>query len=175
MENYLILKRNKLQSSFKRGGSIFLKGEGFTLIELLIVSAFLMLVGSVGFFTLRNQQLGNLESDARIIISRLSEAQSRARAGVQGTDWGLYFNNATPSSAFYALFQSSAYTTSTETYYLSNSIEFQTPASGATTSIAFTKLTGRTGATSSIVIRLKNNTSINKTITVRAQGQITSD
>ncbi|MDI6734239.1 MAG: prepilin-type N-terminal cleavage/methylation domain-containing protein [Patescibacteria group bacterium] len=149
--------------------------RGFTLIELMIVAVFLMIIGSIGFFTLRNQQLGNLESDARIIVSRLSQAQARSRAGVSGNSWGIYFDNITPSSAFYALFQGSLFTTSTETYFLSNTIEFQTPTSGASSSIIFAKLTGKTNMTSTIVIRLKNNTDIAKIITVSAQGQITSD
>jgi len=175
MKNYLIFKKNKRQLFFNYyQENIFLKNKGFTLIELLIVSAFLMLVGSIGFFTLRNQQLGDLESDARIIVSRLSQAQTMAQAGVQGSGWGLYFDNTTNDSAFYALFQGSVYTTSTETYYLSNAVQFQIPATGASTSIAFAKLTGKTDTpTSSIVISLKNNTNITKTITVSSQGQIT--
>lgn len=139
--------------------------NGFSLIELIIASAFFFLVGSMALVIMNNQSRGALESDAHIILSRLADAQSRAIAGVDGTAWGIYFDNASTPTV-YALFQGTTYTGASSTYYLSSSVEFGTPASGATTTTVFTKLTGRVSATSTIVVRLKSSTAEQKTITV---------
>ncbi|MBI5732762.1 prepilin-type N-terminal cleavage/methylation domain-containing protein [Candidatus Jorgensenbacteria bacterium] len=144
--------------------------KGFTLIEMIIVMAFLVVVGALLVSSLNNQALGNLDGEAQIISSRLSQTQTRAMGGVGGTSWGLHLNNVT--SSFYALFQGSTYVTPIDTYYLSNTIQFQTPATGASTTIVFDKLTGKTTGTSTIIISLKSNSSITKTITVSATGKI---
>lgn len=145
--------------------------KGFSVIELIIVVAFLGLIGASAVFFLRNQFLGTLESDSQTIKARLQETQIRAISGLEGKQWGIHFdNNATPP--FYALFPGASYSTASSTYFLSNLVEFQTPGAGATKDIIFNKLSGATTATDSVIIRLKNNTSQIKTITVSAQGKI---
>jgi len=121
----------------------------------------------------RNQVVGDLESDAQIIALRLTEAQSRAISGNAGSGWGIYFDNS-GSAPLYSLFLGTTYSAPSSTYYLSNLTQFQTPASGATSTIAFVKLTGRTATTttSTIVLQLRNDTAKTKTITVSTQGKI---
>lgn len=149
------------------------KNEGFTLIEIFVSLSILVLIGSGLFFLLKNQASGSLQSNAEIISARLSEAQSRAIAGVSGNTWGIHVDNVIATSSFYGLFEGTTYTTTTYQYQISNAVEFQTPASGASSTISFARLTGRINATSTIVIRLKSNTSETKTITVSPTGEIT--
>lgn len=148
-----------------------MKNKGFSVIELIIVIAFLSLLGASAVFFLRNQFLGTLESDSQTIKARLQEAQVRAISGLEGVSWGIHFdNNATPP--FYALFPGASYSTASSTYLLSNLVEFQTPAGGSAKDIVFNKLNGTIATTTSVIIRLKNNTSQIKTITVSGQGRI---
>lgn len=150
----------------------FQNKNGFTFIELLVVVAFLALASSAVFFILKNQSFGNLESDGQIIAARLLEAQTRAIAGVNGSSWGIHFNNVTSSAPWYALFQGATFTEGAETYYLSGSVEFQSPAASTSTDLIFTRLTGRISTSTSIIVRLKTNTSEKKTITVTTEGKI---
>lgn len=152
--------------------STYSSKHGFTLIEFFVGVTILIIVGASLFFVLNNQSIGQLQSDAEIISSRLSDSQSRAIAGVNGNAWGIRFDNTNSSSPFYTLFEGASYTTSTNTYYLSSTIEFQTPTGGATVNVAFAKLTGKISATSTIVIRLKSNPTNTKTITITPSGEI---
>lgn len=145
--------------------------NGFSVIELIIVVAFLGLLGSSAVFFLRNQFLGTLESDSQTIKARLQEAQIRAIAGLEGQSWGIHFDNAA-AQPFYALFPGVSYSAASSTYILSNLVEFQTPGGGVAKDIIFYKLNGAIATTTSVIIRLKNNTSQIKTITVSAQGRI---
>lgn len=147
--------------------------KGFTLIELIITITFFAIAGAFLVFNLRNQFLGNLESDAQIISSRLAETQSRAIAGLEGNGWGIHFENATNTTPFYAIFPGTSYTQASSTHFLSQVIEFQSPTSGSSTDIIFNKLSGTVATTTSVIIRLKTDTSKTKTITVTAQGKIT--
>lgn len=145
--------------------------SGFTLIELIIVVAFLGIAGALTVVLIRNQLLGSLESEVQAIRSRLQEAQTRAIAGVEGTHWGIYFNNAS-SAPWYALFPGSSFSAASSTYFLSRIVEFQAPASGTSTAVIFSKRTGTVTTTASVIIRLKNDTAQTKTITISSQGRV---
>ncbi len=149
------------------------KRNGFTLFELIIV---ILVVGGVVLASMsifNNQLLGNLESDAQIIGVRLEEAKIRATAAIENSPWGIYFDY-TSSTPSYALFPGSSYSVASDTYFLSNLVEFETPASGASTTVLFEKRTGflSPAVTSTIVIRLKSSPSSTKTITINPQGNI---
>ncbi len=146
---------------------------GFTLIELMLVVGFLSVVAAMALFSFRNQSTGTLESEASIIASRLALAQSYAIASVNGKQWGIHFNNVNNTSPFYALFNGSTYTSASSTYYLPSIVNFQTPASTASTSIVFSKFTGKIDSASSIVIGLTSDSSQTKTIVVSPEGKIT--
>ena len=147
------------------------KKKGFTLVEFLVALGILLFLGISAVLLLKNQSLGNLESDAEAIASRLSEAQSRAIAGVENRQWGIHFENT--ANPFYALFNGPSYSAASTTYYLSAFVEFQSPASGTSTDIIFTKLSGTISAATSVIIRLKSNTTQTKTVTVSSQGKTT--
>lgn len=147
--------------------------NGFSLLELIIVIGILVMIVPGMLFILRSQILGNLDSDSLIVSARLTDAQMRAIAGVGGSNWGMHFENPATSSPFYAIFAGTSYAgVASSTYFLSNAIEFQSPASGAATDIVFNKLSGTAMSADSIVIRLKSDPSMTKTITVTTGGKI---
>ncbi len=147
--------------------------SGFSLIELIVVVAIIAITAAGLVYTIQNQSLGNLNTDAQGIADRLAEAQSRAINAVDGVGWGVRFDNTTPGSPKYSIFAGSSFSSAWSTYYLSNVVEFTTPASGATLDVAFKKRTGRVTSTSTIVIDLRTSTSTQKTITVSPNGNIT--
>jgi type II secretory pathway pseudopilin PulG len=145
--------------------------DGFTIIELLLAVLMFGFILRSASFIFQNQLLGNLESDGQLILARLNEAQARSMSTLGGVSWGIRFNNSsTPPS--YSLFQGSSYVSASSTYYLSGSVEFQTPAVGTSTDVIFTKRSGTITATATIIIDLKGNTSSIKTITISPQGNI---
>ena len=149
-----------------------MKRRGFSLIELIMVVAIVSLIAASAVLLLRNQLLGNLESDTQIIVDRLQESQARAIAGVNGTAWGIHFDNAT-TTPYYAIFSGASFTAPSTTYYLSGLVQFSQPKSGSTSDIIFNKLTGTAATTGTIVLKLATSASSTKTISVSTQGQIT--
>lgn len=149
------------------------RSAGFTLLEFIIVAGVLIMLLAGMVFVVRNQILGNLESDAAIIAARLGETQARALAGVDGAAWGMHFENPLSSPPFYSLFAGSSYpSAASSTYFLSSSVEFQTPAPGGSTNIVFNKLSGTIASTATVVIRSKTDPLRTKTIAVTAEGKI---
>lgn len=147
---------------------------GFSLIELIIAVAFSAILAASGLFILRNQFLGVLDADAEAIKNRLLQAESQAISGMEGMSWGIHFNNVTSTEPFYALFAGSTYISASTTYYLSGLVEFQNPAPGASSAVVFHKLSGFVSSTASTTIRLRNDSTRTKTITVSAQGLISA-
>ena len=138
------------------------------IITLLVIGGAILASASI----FRNQLQGNLESDSQIIANRLSDAQARALAVLENSAWGIHFDYVS-TTPFYAVFPGTTYSVASDTFYLSGLVEFQTPASGASSNIVFAKRTGMLTATATVVIGLKNSTSNTKTITVSPQGFIT--
>ncbi len=148
--------------------------KGLTLLEVLISIGVLAVLAVAGVSYLRNTvQSANLDSTAKNIISTLRDARSRAIAGESAMHWGVNFVNSSTAGYYYELFStpstySSASTTVDSTYYLPGTIIFSSPASGATTTIIFNKITGIT-ATSSVTIKLENTTA---TISISPVGTV---
>jgi len=149
------------------------KNAGFSLIELIITLAILAFTVSSALFIFQNQLIGNLGSDGQIIVDRLEDARSRAISGVNGSAWGIHFDNAS-STPFYALFRGTTYSAASSTFFLSGLVQFSTPAANTTTDVVFGRLTGALSATSTIVISLKTNSTLKETITINPQGSVTA-
>ena len=145
--------------------------RGFSLIETIISIAIIAFAMASAIVIFRSQLVGNLASDSQIMADRLQDARSRAVAGVNGTAWGIHFDNNT-TTPYYALFTGSSYTAATATYYLSGLVQFTVPAQGTTTDVVFTRLTGNTAGTTTIVLRLAGDASSTKNIVVSPQGSI---
>lgn len=149
--------------------------QGFTLIEIIIVisiSAVLALVVIIGLSNFLTRQ--TLTEDTRQLVAALREAQSRAVNRVSGSNWGIHLENAVSDRDSYALFSGSLYANqASSSYFLASTVEFSEPIAGAAKDVVFVKGSGllNTSATTTI-LRLSNNTSLTKTITINADGSI---
>lgn len=150
---------------------------GFTLIEFILMIAFLAIVASSLSYLLQNQYLGTLDSNTELIETALSDAQLRSIDAVQGTGWGIHFDNTVSSTPLYSLFPGSSYASASTTYYVSKNIRFCYPSAGNSLDIAFKKNNGKntTNSRQALTIELNSDDSHSnqKLITVSAQGTIT--
>lgn len=151
--------------------------RAFTLVELLIVVAIVAVIAIVtltNFFGASKSQ--NLTGTGSEIVALAREAQSNAMSGYQGTAWGIYFSNATNTKPFYAIISSSTYSTGTvvSQYPLPSDVAFATStlATGATTTVAFSPVSGATTASTTITIYSVQNPSLVYNITFHAMGQV---
>ncbi len=96
--------------------------QGYTLIELVVVVAIIALFFAIGFASLSamyKTSLTRAGSDA--LEAALSTAAERARAGSQGTSWGVYFayDDITRIPTEATVFSGTSYATRNVTYDLS--------------------------------------------------------
>jgi len=145
--------------------------KAFTLLELLIVVGITTILAGVGISTYINQQRAKLlDTSVQEIVGYLRYAQQKSIAQESSNQWGIHFGNPSLGDDFYALYTGSGYTFPEETRYLPKGIEFETPATGSSSSISFIKLTGTSaaGTTQSITIE---SIVINSTTTISVSGQ----
>lgn len=152
--------------------------KGFTLIELIVVFGILILLSVVAFASLAGRKTSvDLTSTSQQVATLLRNAESDAMEQEGDVPWGVYFSNATNTSAFYALFTTS-YSTATvvSRYLLPSTVWYQTStlATGATTSIIFSPVTGFSSASTSIGFYMpKQSASFSSTISISSSGQVT--
>ena len=154
--------------------------KGFTLVEIVIVLALMIAVGAVVF-----SNLGTRKADTDLIAtdqqigSLLHVAESNALAQQSDAAWGVYFSNVTSATTtpFYALFTTS-YSTSTivgSPYLLPSTVSFTTStlASGATTSVIFSSISGTASASMTIGLYMpKQTAAFSSTISIASSGSI---
>jgi type II secretory pathway pseudopilin PulG len=158
--------------SFPDYGPVF-SSRGFTLIETIFVAAIGIILASVMFASLTNQSaIQNLDFAASSLVSYLRDAQERARGQQSGLEWGVQLNNSSGSQGYYVLFSGPTLTSTTSVAYLPLAVEFSNPASGFSKEILFSKQTGLPVASNTIILRLVNDPSRTKTITVNLNGSI---
>ena len=132
--------------------------SGFSLLELILVIGILVIIsGVVSPFLFGGKTSIEVEEEAKKIAGVLRLAQNKAMSREDGLSWGVHFDNITSTEPFYDFFQGNSYTagTSTERYYLSGVVVFQTPASGTSTAIIFIKRSGSlaNGTTTTIAVK----------------------
>jgi prepilin-type N-terminal cleavage/methylation domain-containing protein len=150
--------------------------SGFTLIELMITMTIIAIMGIATFITLQGQKNSNDVTDTtKQVASLLREAQSDSMAQEQGATWGVYFSNAT-SGPFYSLFINSYSTSTTQggQYRLPATVGWKSSflASGATTTIMFSQISGAASASTTVGISLFAQSSFSSTITVASSGAV---
>ncbi|MCD6412151.1 prepilin-type N-terminal cleavage/methylation domain-containing protein [bacterium] len=146
----------------------------FTLTEFLIVMAIVAAIAGFGIFNFYPYwRSKNLEGMAEKIAIFLENAKAKSMVQENGSSWGVHFENPTSSQSFFSLFYGS-YSTSTtiQTIYLPNQIEFSDPSDGNFKEIIFEKITGKTGTSTQIKIYLISSPSEQKTIEVNSFGKI---
>lgn len=135
------------------------KRGGFSLIELSIVIVFVGVVSVVAVTTLwSSRSKTEIDSSAKQIVALLREAQSRSVAQEDNSVWGVYFENSTATTPFYALFKGSSYSSSSVVTrkILPGRVQFPTSSisSGGTLTITFTKTSGIPSTSTSISLQL---------------------
>ena len=156
--------------------------SAFTLVELLISITILAILAGVGFINLANyKQQQDLNSAAQEIVGVLRNAQNRSLSqeatSTTGTggSWGVYFNNPTGSgNDFYELFQGANYSNGTvvSRSNLPSNVQFDIPASGSSSTVIFSPITGLPNAALTIKISLISKPTSSSTITINTNGKI---
>ena len=149
--------------------------RAFTIIELIITVSLIAIIASVGFVNLvgyRERQSVKLASSGLVAVLR--DAQNRSISEEQGVRWGVHLENPAGSANFYDLFPGACYSTSSIAgrAILSSGVVFGSIASGASTTIIFSTLTGFPSASATIIISLASNNSVSSTITISSNGTI---
>ena len=152
--------------------------HGFTLVELLVILGIMIAVGAIVFANLGPRRVDtDLVSTTQQIGALLRQAQSDAMAQEADVAWGFYFSNVTSTAPYYALYKTS-YSSSNVVgalYRLPSTVAFVTStlASGATTSITFSSITGTASVSTSIRLYMpKENTAFSSTIRVASSGSV---
>jgi prepilin-type N-terminal cleavage/methylation domain-containing protein len=150
--------------------------SGFTLIELLIVIAIIVILGVVTTLNLQGQKnSSDLTVTTQEIATLLRQAQSDSVSQEQAAAWGVYFSNATATAPFYALFENTYSTSTTQGYYrLPPTVGYVSSslALGATTSITFAQVSGVASRSSAIGLYLTAQPTISSNIKIASSGAI---
>ncbi len=154
---------------------IYKKSAGFTLIELLITMAVLTtiaVIGGVNLFNYYSRQ--NLTSAADEIVAILRQAQNSSLSQENGDQWGVHFLNSTTTRGLIQLFHGSSFASGTLviSQILPNGVQFNDPASGSSTDVIFSKVTGYPNASTSIIVALITSPNTSSTIIISAVGQV---
>lgn len=149
--------------------------KGFSLFELIISITIAMIMTtlvSMNLFGYRGQQ--DLNLSVQEIATILRSARDKSITQESAAVWGVHFQNSASDDSFYDLFSGQNYASGTlvARATLRQSIQFQDPPSGNNKDVIFSLLTGLPNASSTIIISLKNDSSVFKVITINSNGQI---
>ncbi len=150
--------------------------KGFTLIELLITIAITVAAATFGAMNLiSHRRERDVNFTIQEIIAVLRNAQSRSIAQEEGSRWGIYFNNPSgDSNDFYELFKGVNYASGTvvSKIVLRSNIQFDIPASGSSSTLIFTPITGLPNASTTVKISLIGKPTSSSTIIINNNGEI---
>ena len=147
--------------------------KGFTLAELLVVIAIIIIVLLVIYSNFyKRKGYSELDSTTKQIVALLREAQSNAMAQNKDLEWGVYFENT--STSFYALFNTTSYstTTSVKRYFLPSSVRYSPSIIplGGNLMVYFNKGTGLPSTSTSIVLELYVSGQVLSSSTIRVNS-----
>ena len=146
--------------------------RGVTLLEMLVAMGILVLAAVMisGVFSNFSDN-GKLIEAQSGIIGLLRDARSRTLASESASNFGVHFQTDRA-----VLFRGDIYNSSdpaNEDYVLSDRVEISAIAlSGSATESVFTRLLGTTTASGNITLRLINNPSKIRTITILPSGAV---
>lgn len=149
--------------------------KGFTLIELLLAVGILAIVSVFGFINLFGyREAQDLDSTTREIVIILRNAQDRSISQESNNRFGVHFENPASGQGFYDLFSGTNYVSGViiSKFALRQDVQFSDPAGGNSKDVIFSPVTGLPNASTTIIISLKRDSSVSKTITVNSNGQI---
>jgi len=165
---------DSVDKSLMTNGRWLMANRGFTLFEVIIVVAITVILAAITVSIIPTIGRGReLESERDKIIAYLRHARQKSVSQEEGKQWGVRFDNTQSASPKYMLFSGASFSSAAETIFLSSRVQFNDPSSGNTKDVIFTKITGTTTpASTTIALR---NTGQTKTVSVSAQGVVTSD
>lgn len=151
--------------------------KGFTLIELVVVIGILVIVSVVTLVNLVGRKTqASLIATTQQVATLLRQAQNDATEQEGDVLWGVYFSNATATTPFYAIFTTS-YSTGTvvNRYLLPTNVAYRTStlATGASTSVTFSPISGSASASTSISFYMPGQSAYSSTIYIASSGEIT--
>lgn len=150
--------------------------RGITFIEILVaISVIIILITvSISSFYLFGKKTV-LDTTAKNIVSTLRFAQNKTLASEQTSQYGIYFDTSTAPDRF-ILFKGSNYSLrdplSDQAHNIASPVEIYEINLGSGQEVVFNRLNGETFQPGNIKIRLTNNTSITKTISIDSSGRI---
>ncbi len=145
--------------------------RGVTLVEGLAVVAILMLMVGVGarsFLRFTDDQ--TLAGAAVAVRAVLDDARARTLASQGGGAYGVHF--AADSVTTFVAPSFTAGNPANEVTALAPSVELVTSLTGGAADVTFARLTGAASVTGSVMVRLRKDSSMAKTITVNGTGLI---
>ncbi|HEY4521564.1 MAG TPA: prepilin-type N-terminal cleavage/methylation domain-containing protein [Candidatus Paceibacterota bacterium] len=144
---------------------------GFTLIELLVSIAVVVVVSILvtsGFNSFRESSQLNEAHSA--IISILRDARSRTLSGNKNTQYGVHFE--TNQIVLFAGSSYSSGSSSNEPYATPSLAKVSVINLGGSSDAVFTRLTGFSSASGTIMVSSISNPQKTKTITIFSSGNI---
>jgi type II secretory pathway pseudopilin PulG len=160
--HYLAHKEQSFNQNINKGG--------VTLVELMVVFLILfILIGIISnsFTGFRNSKV--LDTTEEQVLALLSEARSDTLSAKGDDQYGVHF--ATDQMALYRGATYSTLDVNNKVTLLDGVIEISTiTLAGGGTDVLFNRLTGSTAQSGTLVIRVKSDTSRNRTISIAGTG-----
>lgn len=142
--------------------------QGFTLVEMLVAVAILVIITTLSIEPFKNFRKNQaLDKSATQVVSLLQKARSQTLAQRNSSAYGVRF------LADQAIMYQNTYATSTlntaviiDPYVEISSVNL----TGGALQILFVKFTGEVNATGTVTLRLKDEVTRTKTVTIHSTG-----
>ncbi len=148
----------------------YVKKKGFTALELLMVVAIMALLAAIiisPFAAFRNSKVLDTASEQSLAL--LSEARGNTLSAKDGYQYGVHFE-----ASQIVLYRGATYSgvdVNNKAVVLDGALEVSSIAlNGGGSDVLFEKLSGKTAKSGTIVIRVKNDTTKLRTITITGTG-----
>ena len=146
------------------------QNSGLSLIELVVVVAIFGILAAAIFSLSGFRNTKILETTVDEAASLISEARSKTISSENALEYGVHFE---PSRM--VLFSGTVFTepnVNNKETILSPLVEISSISLNGGANLIFQRITGKTGNYGAVVFRVKSNTSLTKTISVKSTGLV---
>lgn len=156
---------------------MFKKNSGLTLIELLIVLGIISIIATISTLNLFDFKAGqDLDFSTKEVVATIRDAQTKSitQENLGASEvWGVRFTNPSVGVGFYEVWKGVSYPGILNSKkFLTPNTEFETPAKGSFLDITFQKITGVTNSSQTVKIRIINDITKFRIVTVSSNGSI---
>ena len=142
--------------------------KGFTLIELVITIALVVLLSTIGMLSLVNFRVNqSLRLASGNLVTFLRDAQQKSISQEGGLQWGARFTHQAAGDRYELISGTSTFDPAGTVVSLPSNLEF----ASAYGDVTFNKF-GLPASPTTLILRVKSDTSLLRTITINAQGII---